>query len=85
MRGPVEGGGPIFPLVCGAGVGAGSTVRGAARPRRTGGGIDTTTTTNSLFGIDKIFDMRKELYRKLFTIAKIQSVLTRVLQNHEEY
>ena len=44
LRGHGGGGGSSFLLVCGAGVGAGLTVKGTARPRRTGGGIDTTTT-----------------------------------------
>ena len=54
MGGPGGGGGQPFPLVCRAGVGAGSTVRGAARPRRTGGEVDTTTT--------KLEQMRSLLY-----------------------
>ena len=50
------GGGLLFPLVCGSGVGAGSTVRWAARPRQTGGVVDTTT---AYFSINEVVN-RKE-------------------------
>ena len=53
LGGPGGGGGPLFPLVCGAGVGAGSTVRRAARQRRTGGGVVTTTTMNTDFNASR--------------------------------
>ena len=56
LGGPGGGGGPLFPLVCGAGVGAGSTVRRAARPRRTSGGVDTITTYESVHGHLLLFE-----------------------------